>query len=181
MIFVTVGTQLPFDRMIRAVDAWAAGEGRNDVFAQVGNTTYRPEHIACKAMLEPNEFYETLASASLIISHAGMGSIISAIELGKPIIVVPRKAALGEHRNDHQLATARSFQKSSRVTVAFDETELVEKLRRLDLIVTPTGTSTLASAELIYTIRDAIHQPETPRRRFWLWRRDSAKSREVLQ
>jgi UDP-N-acetylglucosamine transferase subunit ALG13 len=132
-------------------------------------------------MLEPKEFYETLVSASLVISHAGMGSIISAIELGKPIIVVPRQAALGEHRNDHQLATARSLRKSSRVTVALDETELVEKLRQLDSIVVPTGPRALASAELIHSIRDAIHQPETPRRRFWLWHRASTKSREALR
>ena len=36
MIFVTVGTQLAFDRMIKAVDEWAGARGRTDVFAQVG-------------------------------------------------------------------------------------------------------------------------------------------------
>ena len=45
MIFVTVGTQLPFDRLIRAVDNWAKAAGRRDVFAQIGPASYRPLHI----------------------------------------------------------------------------------------------------------------------------------------
>jgi len=43
--FATVGSQEPFDRLIRAVDEWAVLHGRSDVFAQIGDSTYCPEHI----------------------------------------------------------------------------------------------------------------------------------------
>ena len=53
-----------------------------------------------------------------------MGTILTALELGTPIVVMPRRAALGEHRNDHQLATARRFAEQGSIGVAFDEAEL---------------------------------------------------------
>ena len=66
-----------------------------------------------------------------MIAHAGMGSIITALELGKPIMVMPRRASLGEHRNDHQVATAKRFAEQGRIMVAFNEKELVDKLDQL--------------------------------------------------
>lgn len=124
MIFVTVGTQLPFDRMVRAVDDWAVSKGCSDIFAQVGTSSYQPRRIRCVPSLHPAEFKRRFMEATIVISHAGMGSIISAVEVGKPLIVVPRRAALGEHRNDHQLATARRFVELGVIRAAFDEHEV---------------------------------------------------------
>jgi UDP-N-acetylglucosamine transferase subunit ALG13 len=107
MIFVTVGVQLPFDRLVRAVDAWAGERMRSDVFAQIGPSQYRPQHIEFRAFVEPPEFRRLVECADAVVAHAGMGSIITALELAKPLIVMPRRAELGEHRNDHQLSTAR--------------------------------------------------------------------------
>ena len=76
-----------------------------------------------------------------MISHAGMGSIITALELGKRIIVMPRRANLGEHRNDHQLATAKRLSEQGRIMVAFTEQELVDKLDQLQ-VFDPTNGST---------------------------------------
>jgi len=59
-----------------------------------------------------------------VIAHCGMGSILSALSLGKPILVMPRSAEQGEHRNDHQFATAQRFSDQPGVTVAWDEAEL---------------------------------------------------------
>ena len=106
MIFTTVGTQLPFDRLIRAIDHWAACNGDVEVFAQIGRGHYRPDHIGWIRDLDPREFRDRLAECDTVVAHAGMGTIISAIEMGKRVIVMPRRASLGEHRNEHQLATA---------------------------------------------------------------------------
>jgi len=129
VIFVTVGEQLPFDRLVRAVDECAQKLGQ-EIFAQIGETEWRPKKIGYEKFLNPDEFNKRFVEADVIIAHAGMGTIITALELGKPIIVMPRKAALGEHRNDHQFATAQRFSKLNYITVAFDETELVEKLEK---------------------------------------------------
>ena len=90
MIFATVGSQESFDRLIRAVDEWAILRGRDDVFAQIGGSTLQPKHIKFTKFLEPNEFNRVIREASVIVAHAGMGSIISALELGKPLVVMPR-------------------------------------------------------------------------------------------
>lgn len=124
MIFVTVGTQLPFDRLIRALDEWAAARGRGDVFAQIGPGEYLPKRIQWSRFVDAPDFRRQVEAADLVIAHAGMGSIITALELGKAILVMPRRASLREHRNDHQLATARHFAAQGRIRVAFDEADL---------------------------------------------------------
>lgn len=131
MIFVTVGAQMPFDRLVRAVDAWAARGGNGDVFAQIGPSDYRPQFMAYTRFLPPPEFAAQFGVASLVVAHAGMGSIITALERGKPILVMPRRGELGETRNDHQVATAQRFRGLGPVEVAFDEHELSTALDRL--------------------------------------------------
>src|SRR5690349_506002 len=96
MIFVTVGAQMPFDRLVRCVDHWAAGRGRRDVFAQIGPTAWRPENIEFVQFMEPPEFRARVTEAKAVVAHAGMGSIITALELGKPILVMPRRGDLRE-------------------------------------------------------------------------------------
>jgi UDP-N-acetylglucosamine transferase subunit ALG13 len=124
VIFATVGTQLPFDRLVGAVDRWAATRAGLAVFAQVGPSALRPAAIAWERFVSPAECRERMRAADAIVAHAGMGTILTALELGTPIVVMPRAAALGEHRNDHQLATARRFAEQGSIAVAFDEAQL---------------------------------------------------------
>ena len=131
MIFVTVGTQLAFDRLVGAVDRWAAARPRGAVFAQIGPSALHPRHIAHERFIPPAECRERMRAAEAIVAHAGMGTILTALEMGKPLLVMPRRAALGEHRNDHQLATARRFAELGSVGVAFHEDELRAKLDTL--------------------------------------------------
>ena len=63
--------------------------------------------------------------ASLVVAHAGMGSIFTALTLGKPIVILPRRGDLKETRNNHQVATARWLSKRPGVFVANNESELV--------------------------------------------------------
>lgn len=157
MIFVTVGTQGHFDRLIRAVDTWAGLRGRADVFAQTGPSTYRPIHINHKPFISPVDFRKHAESASLVVAHAGMGSIITALELGKHIIVMPRRADLGEHRNDHQIATAKRFAEHERIVVAANEQKLLEALDQLGINSDAERISAQASPHLITTIRAFIN------------------------
>src|SRR5687768_7811288 len=133
MIFVTVGTDMPFDRMVRVVDEWAQANQRTDVFAQIGETEWKPGYIAYSKFLQPPEFTKRFSSATTIVSHAGMGTILSALQWEKPILVMPRRATLGEQRNEHQLATARRLSELGKVTVAMDEADLRARLDRLEI------------------------------------------------
>jgi UDP-N-acetylglucosamine transferase subunit ALG13 len=153
VIFATVGSQEPFDRLIRAVDEWARVQGRSDVLAQIGNSAYRPGHVEFTKFLEPVEFNRVIREATIVVAHAGMGSIISALELGKPIVVMPRRGKFRETRNDHQVATAERFGSHGQVIVANDEYDFAEKL---DYALTMPGKNPIAleaTPRLISTIR----------------------------
>lgn len=132
MIFVTVGGQLPFDRLVHTVDRWAMEQGHQDVFAQIGASENPPQHIRWQRFVSPSEFRVMARDADVIIAHAGMGSILTAIELEKPIIVMPRRAHLGEHRSDHQWATVKRLGDEVAIEVAEDEAVLLERLGRLE-------------------------------------------------
>ncbi|MEY9753243.1 glycosyltransferase [Bradyrhizobium yuanmingense] len=156
MIFVTVGTQVQFDRLIRTVDEWAGARARSDVFAQIGPSNYPFKHIRAERFIDPSRFKSCVEAASVVIAHAGMGSIITALELGKRIIVMPRRASLGEHRNDHQIATAKQFAAQGRIEVAFEERELTDKLDQLDIVNRCERLGGEASPQLIMAIRSFI-------------------------
>ncbi|TVQ58846.1 MAG: glucuronosyltransferase [Phycisphaerales bacterium] len=156
MIFVTVGAQMPFDRMVRAVDEWAAARGRTDVFAQINETDYVPKHIEWTRFIEPEQFRSRVESARVLVAHAGMGSILTALEAGKPILVMPRRGDLRETRNDHQVATAKRFLELGKVGVAFDESELPAKLDELDSLSAAGRISPWASDRLIGALRAFI-------------------------
>ncbi len=110
MIFVTVGSQLPFDRLVHAVDAWAHAKGCvADVMAQVSASEATPQHIEWQSEMEPSEFNAAIERADLIVGHAGTGTIMAALCAGKPVVVLARREALQETRNDHQVATIDRF------------------------------------------------------------------------
>ena len=156
MIFVTVGTQLSFDRLGAVVDRWAGEHQITDVFAQLGPTELRPRHIEYRRFISPAECRRCMLSARAIVAHAGMGTMLTALELGKPLLVMPRSAALGEHRNDHQLATAQRFAELGRVAVAFDEHELPAKLAELDRLANVEPISPFAPEGFISAVRAFI-------------------------
>lgn len=156
MIFVTIGTQLPFDRLIRIIDNLAP-QLNEEVIAQVYQCDFTPENIKTVDFLAPDEFNTLFDKARLVVSHAGMGTILSAMQKGKPIIVFPRIAALGEHRNEHQLATARKFKEMGIVNVAMNEEELSSMLLNGNQI-TLQHIGNSASLSLIQSIQTFIDE-----------------------
>src|SRR5688572_22887840 len=129
MIFVTVGSQLPFDRMIQAVDEVASLLKGQEIVAQVFGMKYQPKNIKTLDYIPPIDFKNYIESADLIISHAGTGTILSVSQLEKPMIVFPRSGKLKETRNDHQFATCRMLEKTTRLQVAYDKDQLEEKIQ----------------------------------------------------
>ena len=156
MIFVTVGAQMPFDRLVKTVDQWAISRGRGDVFAQIGPTDNYPSGIQWTKFMDAAEFKHRFETAKVIVAHAGTGSIITALQLGKPILVMPRRANLRETRNDHQVATAEQFRRFPSVVVAWDEKELIAELERIGDMDGLQAVGSYASPELVGAIRQFI-------------------------
>ncbi len=132
MIFLTVGTQFPFDRLVRAIDE-IIDEGLIDgeVFAQIGESSYKPRNFESVAHLEKSVFDNHLRQASGIIGHAGMGTISMALDNRKPLLAMPRLKKYGEVVNDHQLGIAKKFSELGHILAAYGVEDLPEGIRRL--------------------------------------------------
>ena len=133
MIFLTVGTQFPFDRLVKAVDE-AIGQGllEEEIWAQIGQSSYQPRNFKKSAnFLEKNVFDQWMQKASKVISHAGIGSITPALDEAKPLLVMPRLRRYGEVVNNHQVEIIRKFEKRGYLLAAYDVKELPEKIEAL--------------------------------------------------
>ncbi len=136
MIFLTVGTQFPFDRLVKAVDDFFDDyELDGEVFAQIGDSRYKPRHFEAVRSLDKESFDRRFQQASAIIGHAGMGTIMLAFDSGKPLLAMPRRKKYGEVVNDHQVALADEFEVLGHILVAHNASELAAKLTRLKSFV----------------------------------------------
>jgi len=129
VIFAAVGTQLPFPRLFDALEPIARRHAL-DIVAQTGEAARTSDVMRCEARIPPARFEQLIAGCDVLVGHAGIGVIIAAATHGKPLILMPRRAALGEHRNDHQLATVDHFQDRPGITIVHNEAELEAALLR---------------------------------------------------
>ena len=159
MIFLTIGSHEPFDRLVRAVDDWVAQSGA-EVFGQITDrAAYQPVNFPATGNLGVSDYQARCAEADFLVAHAGMGSILTALQLGKPIVVLPRRGHLKETRNDHQYATAERLGTRPGITVALSEADLPAALDKVqgstsDLAAEPISTT--ADAGLISALRQMI-------------------------
>ncbi|MEX0287111.1 MAG: glycosyltransferase [Paracoccaceae bacterium] len=169
MIFATVGTQLPFDRLLAGLNSWAARNPGVPVFAQTGTSRGRFPHLDTVNHLSQPDFATRFSAARLIVSHAGMGTILSAAELGKPLILMPRRLKFDEHRTDHQQDTAAEMARLSNVAVVADGEALHQALDRalaqgFPLARSGAETSSPKLEPLLDVIRDFVWEPSTVQR-----------------
>lgn len=161
MIFITTGTQEPFDRLIKVIDEIAICFPEEKFVVQAFEKEYTPKNIKIEKFIHPERFNNIFDNANLIISHAGMGTILSAMSKKKPIIVMPRLLRYKEHRNEHQLATAKKMKELNYVEVAFDENELKKLLMSLlgnKRYKSLHEIQNYASSELINELRQIINR-----------------------
>jgi UDP-N-acetylglucosamine transferase subunit ALG13 len=137
MIFITVGTeQFPFDRLLRIMDdAVRRGEIRQKVFAQIGAARYEPAFFSWCRFLPYEEMAERILRAEIIVSHAGVGSFLMCLEMGKTPILFPRRVEFGEHVDDHQMEFMEKMVYEGKILWARDEKELLSHIRRFPEIV----------------------------------------------
>jgi len=151
MIFVTIGTVFPFDRMIEAMDAHASKTGTSCI-AQIGEGSYEPVHMEWHRSLPGDAYKRVVQDAEVIVSHAGMGSAITALQAVTPIVMMPRRFEAGEHTTDHQMATARWLETKPGVFIAWNEQELPDKIAAAQASAA-TGTALEPQAPTAFTDR----------------------------
>ncbi|MCU1432329.1 MAG: glycosyl transferase family 28 [Actinotalea sp.] len=108
-VVVTLGT-LDFgfvalvEALVRALPADA------DVLWQLGGTPV-PAALGGRAVaaLPHADLLTAMEQADLVVAHAGVGSALAALSVGRRPVLVPRRAARREHVDDHQVQIAREL------------------------------------------------------------------------
>jgi len=132
LIFVTVGTLFPFDRLVKTIDDLAgAGAFDEDVIVQIGDGGHRPRHVEWVESFDKAAFDRHVERSTRMVSHAGMGTIFQCLERRKPLLVVPRLRRHREHVNDHQVMTAKRFESARYVLAAYSIYDIATKLEAL--------------------------------------------------
>lgn len=132
MIFVVLGTQkFPLNRLLKEIDDLVgSGKITEPVFAQIGWSDYIPQNFAFERFLEKSSFEEKIAECSMLITHSGVGTIVTGMRYGKPVVVFPRLKKYGEHVDDHQLEIAESFSELNYVLLCKEEDDLEDILKK---------------------------------------------------
>lgn len=131
MIFASVGSMLPFDRLTQAIDDWAARNPAHDVFIQIGAGAYEPRHAPWVRSMAHQEYRQRLEGCDLFVAHVGMGSILQALELQKQMLLMPRQQSLREHTTEHQLHTADKFRNQPGIVIVDEVADLQAAISRL--------------------------------------------------
>lgn len=131
MIFITLGSQkFQFNRLLKAVDELVAvGKIKDEVFAQIGYSDYKPVNYKYEQFLDREKFSQIMDKAEIVITHGGTGAIIGAVKKGKKVIAVPRLAKYGEHVDDHQLQLVGQFEELNLICACQDCAKLDEAVQ----------------------------------------------------
>ena len=133
MILVTLGTQdKNFVRLLEKIDQLINnGLIKDKVIVQAGFTKYNSENMEIFDLISQDEFNDLMDKADIIITHGGVGNIISALEKNKKVIAGPRLAKYGEHINDHQTQIIAKFNALGYIIGLQDVDELDDAVKQI--------------------------------------------------
>jgi UDP-N-acetylglucosamine transferase subunit ALG13 len=132
MIFVVLGTQkFQLNRLLIEIDDLIEKGGiTQEVIAQIGVSDYIPKHYQYYRYIDKQKFDDYISQATVVITHSGVGSIISALKAKKPVVIYPRLQKYHEHVDDHQLDIAKAFEQKNYVICRNDDETLPQVMKR---------------------------------------------------
>lgn len=138
MIFVSLGTQdKSFIRLLMKIDEMIENKTICDeVIVQAGSTKYVSNYMKVFDYISMEEFNQYIEKCDIMITHAGVGTIINGINHGKRVIAVARREKYGEHENDHQVEITQKFEKLGYIVGCLDVSELESKFPLLSNLET---------------------------------------------
>lgn len=135
MILVLLGTQNnSFHRLLEEIEKNVEnGNINEEVVVQAGYTKFEPQTqkqvIKLFNTIPKKELEKLIEESNFVISHGGVGSMVTANQKGKKVIAVPRYQKYHEHVNDHQVETIEIFAKKGYVMSIKDVQELEKALK----------------------------------------------------
>ena len=160
MIFVSVGTnEARFDRLLHALADLPLEE---KLLIQHGHSV-RVERADAELVdfLSFEGMVEAVRAARVVVTHAGVGSVLVALANGKCPVVVPRRKAFGEAVDDHQLQLGRRFAESGLVTLVEDTAGLSDAIARDQRPAPIVPTTSSLAADLSAFLTTAIPRVAT--------------------
>ena len=132
MIFVTLGTQdKNFDRLLVAIDREIKnGNIKGKVIVQAGITDFHSDDMEIFDLIPKDEFENLMKKCDLLITHGGVGSILTGLSHGKKVIAAARLSKYKEHINDHQVQIVQDFAKKGYILELSDFSKLDEVLEK---------------------------------------------------
>ena len=150
MIFVTVGTHnQQFNRLLIEIDRLVEKGKIKNVIAQIGYSTYAPKNYKWFRFLNFEGMVKLQKRADIIITHAGVGSIMTALDIDKPTIVVPRLSKYKEHVDNHQLFTTKELEKTDKVIAVYDINNLSKAIEKAKMFNAKVGSKKSKVLEII--------------------------------
>ena len=133
MILVQLGTQdKPFTRLVEEIDKLKQKKIIKDkVVVQLGYTKYESNNLETFDLIEVNKLNKLIEESDLIITHGGVGSILSCLKYDKKVIAVPRLAEYKEHNNDHQIQIVNEFAKTGYILKCDNPKDLEKVLKEV--------------------------------------------------
>jgi UDP-N-acetylglucosamine transferase subunit ALG13 len=131
----------------------------SEILIQKGYSRYLPKNTKHFDFVSMEEAMDYIQKSQLVISHAGIGTIILCKKYGIPILILPRRKKHREHMNDHQLEIAEALGKreEENIYIVYDEDQLEEKiLKILDEGPKANSSENLGRVHLIRTIQEFI-------------------------
>ncbi len=134
MILVLLGTQNnSFSRLLSQIELCIDhGTIKDDIVVQAGHTKYISNKMKIFDFIPKNKMDDLINSATLIITHGGVGSIMKGIKLGKKVIAVPRLGKYNEHVNDHQIQIIEIFDELGYIKGVLDLENLENTIKHID-------------------------------------------------
>ena len=135
MILVTLGTQdKEFYRLLKAIDnEIEKGNIKDKVVVQAGYMygKYESKNMEMFDLIDRDEFNKLVSECDYLITHGGVGSILTGLKADKKIIVCPRLAKYKEHMNDHQVQIAEKFADAGYILTFNDNDDLGEIIKKI--------------------------------------------------
>ena len=131
MIFVTLGTQdKEFTRLLDAIEKEIKkGNIKQKVIVQAGYTKYTSDNMEILKLIPMEEFDKYIKECDLLITHSGVGSIMTGLKNNKKIIAAARLKKYNEHTNDHQIQIGKEFEKQGYIMYLDDFDDLGKVLK----------------------------------------------------
>jgi len=132
MIFVTLGTQdKGFVRLLKAIQKQIdKGNIKDKVVVQAGYTNFESKDMEIFDYMVKDDFEKFMETCDILITHGGVGSIMTGLNAGKKIIAAARLKEYGEHTNDHQVQIVEKFDKEGYVIALKDFKKLDKALEK---------------------------------------------------